>query len=183
MAYSENLTLAGYDDWRLPNVKELQSIVQYTLSPSTNNSAAIDSMFDISSITDEGGESNYPFFWTSTTHANMINGAGALFLAFVEALGWMQPPTGGDYVLLDVHGAGAQRSDPKSGDSADYPYGHGPQGDVIRIFNYVRAVRLQSSAVESLNLSEDTSELNETSLLMDLTIIGLLSIVLRKIKI
>ena len=37
--------------------------------------------------------------------------------------------------------AGAQRSDPKVGDPNDYPYGHGPQGDVIRIYNYVRLVR------------------------------------------
>jgi len=42
---------------------------------------------------------------------------------------------------MDVHGAGAQRSDPKSGDPDDYPYGHGPQGDVIMIFNTVRLVR------------------------------------------
>jgi hypothetical protein len=52
-----------------------------------------------------------------------------------------QPPKSGTYVLLDVHGAGAQRSDPKDGDPADYPNGHGPQGDVIRINNFVRAVR------------------------------------------
>jgi hypothetical protein len=38
-------------------------------------------------------------------------------------------------------GAGAQRCDPKSGDPGDYPHGHGPQGDVVRIFNYVRLVR------------------------------------------
>src|SRR5690606_22243425 len=42
---------------------------------------------------------------------------------------------------IDVHGAGAQRSDPKIGDPADYPTGHGPQGDAIRIYNYVRLVR------------------------------------------
>jgi len=42
---------------------------------------------------------------------------------------------------VDVHGAGAQRSDPKSGDPSQYPTGHGPQGDAIRIFNYVRLVR------------------------------------------
>ena len=40
----------------------------------------------------------------------------------------------------DVHGAGAQRSDPKAGDPNDYPTGHGPQGDAIRIYNYVRPV-------------------------------------------
>ena len=42
---------------------------------------------------------------------------------------------------LDVHGAGAQRSDPKAGDPANWPTGHGPQGDAIRIYNYVRCVR------------------------------------------
>ena len=42
---------------------------------------------------------------------------------------------------IDVHGAGAQRSDPKQGDPADWPTGHGPQGDAIRIYNYVRVVR------------------------------------------
>jgi hypothetical protein len=30
LAYCENLTFAGYDDWRLPKLKELQSIVDYT---------------------------------------------------------------------------------------------------------------------------------------------------------
>jgi hypothetical protein len=42
---------------------------------------------------------------------------------------------------MDVHGAGAQRSDPKAGDPTRFPYGRGPQGDVIRIYNYVRCVR------------------------------------------
>jgi hypothetical protein len=47
----------------------------------------------------------------------------------------------GNYQLMDVHGAGAQRSDPKEGNPADYPHGRGPQGDNIRINNYVRLVR------------------------------------------
>jgi hypothetical protein len=42
---------------------------------------------------------------------------------------------------LAAHGAGAQRSDPKSGDPTDWPTGHGPQGDAIRIYNYVRCTR------------------------------------------
>lgn len=42
---------------------------------------------------------------------------------------------------IDVHGAGSQRSDPKSGDPSIYANGHGPQGDAIRIYNYVRLVR------------------------------------------
>ncbi len=42
---------------------------------------------------------------------------------------------------VDIHGAGCQRSDPKAGDPADWPTGNGPQGDAIRIYNYVRLVR------------------------------------------
>ena len=44
--YAENLTLAGYSDWRLPNVKELQGIVDYTRSPATSGTPAIDPLFD-----------------------------------------------------------------------------------------------------------------------------------------
>ena len=44
-----------------------------------------------------------------------------------------------DVNIVDVHGAGCQRSDPKDGDPADYPsWGHGPQGDLQRVFNHVR---------------------------------------------
>ncbi len=38
-------------------------------------------------------------------------------------------------------GAAAQRSDPKSGDPGQWAQGLGPQGDEIRILNYVRSVR------------------------------------------
>ena len=65
----------------------------------------------------------------------------AVYIAFGEALGWMKFRTGNNSTLMDVHGAGAQRSDPKTGNASDYPQGHGPQGDVIRITNYVRCVR------------------------------------------
>ncbi len=143
LAWAENLEYASYSDWRLPNAKELQSIVDYTRSPDTTSSAAINPMFSTTSIIDEGDKTNYPFYWTSTTHLDGRNpGTAAVYIAFGEALGFMQtPPNSGIYQLLDVHGAGAQRSDPKIGDPSDYPHGFGPQGDVRRIYNYVRCVR------------------------------------------
>jgi len=133
----------GHNDWRLPSAKELQSIVDYTRSPKTTGSAAIDPLFETTSIIDKRGETNYPFYWTSTTHVHQVTGgSGAVYIAFGEALGWMEmPPRSGNRQLLDVHGAGAQRSDPKNGNPANYPQGRGPQGDVIRIYNYVRCVR------------------------------------------
>ncbi len=142
--YAETLSLAGQDDWRLPNAKELQGILDYTRSPATHGTPAIDPIFNTSTITDEGGGTDYPFFWASTTHANWtaVEGEYGAYVAFGECLGFMEtPPGSGSYQLQDVHGAGCQRSDPKTGDPADWPLGHGPQGDVIRIFNYVRAVR------------------------------------------
>jgi len=132
----------GHNDWRLPNAKELHSILDYSRSPSTTNSAAIDPVFECTAITDEGDETNYPFYWSSSTHANMNNGAWGAYVCFGEALGFMQEPFPPFNVnLLDVHGAGAQRSDPKQGSADDYPQGHGPQGDVVRIDNFVRLVR------------------------------------------
>lgn len=138
LEWAENLNYAGYDDWRLPNAKELQSIVDYTRSPATTQSPAINPVFDCTEILDEGGNRNYGFYHTSTTHQDS---PAAVYIAFGEALGFMSFPFGGGVVLQDVHGAGAQRSDPKVGDPADYPQGRGPQGDVIRIYNLVRPVR------------------------------------------
>ena len=127
----------GHGDWRLPEAKELQSIVDYTRSPDTTASAAIDPVFNATSITNEAGQADYPYYWSNTTHANWSNmpGANAAYVAFGRAMGYMNG------AWIDVHGAGAQRSDPKVGDPGDYPTGHGPQGDAIRIYNYVRLVR------------------------------------------
>jgi hypothetical protein len=140
LAYAEGLTLAGHSDWRLPSAKELQSIVDYSRSPDTTRSAAIAPVFEVSPIRNEGGKPDYPCYWTGTTHASARGGATAAYVAFGRALGWMRDPRG-QYQLLDVHGAGSQRSDPKVGDPSRFPHGRGPQGDVIRITNHVRCVR------------------------------------------
>ena len=136
LSYAENYEYAGHTDWRLPNAKELQSIVDYTRSPSTTSSAAIDPLFNCTQITNEAGDADYACYWTSTTHVSWAaghEGEQAAYLSFGRAMGYM-----GSW--MDVHGAGAQRSDPKIGNPDDYPTGHGPQGDAIRILNYVRLV-------------------------------------------
>jgi len=137
LSYSENLELANYSDWRLPNAKELQSIVDYSRSPQTTNSPAIDPIFETTAINDPNNNSGqYPYFWTGTTHLDGVTPySGAVYIAFGEGQGKMEG------VLMDVHGAGCQRSDPKSGNADNYPDYFGPQGDVRYVYNYVRSVR------------------------------------------
>lgn len=133
----------GYNDWRLPNAKEMQSIVDYDQAPGATGSAAIDPVFNITQITNEASQADYPWFWTSTTHVK-ANGRGdtGAYICFGRATGYMHG------FWLDVHGAGAQRSDQKGGDFGGYIYepdgyyfSQAPQGDATRIYNYVRLVR------------------------------------------
>jgi len=89
-------------------------------------------LFKTTVILNEAGNIDYPYFWTSTTHLDgPIPGSNAVYISFGRALSKMHGRT------LDVHGAGAQRSDPKVGK----PTSRGPQGDMIRIVNFVRCVR------------------------------------------
>jgi hypothetical protein len=133
--YCTSLDYAGIRDWRLPNAKELHSIVDYTRSPNKTNSAAIDPIFNTSSITNEAGQADFPAYWSSTTHATSEGRVGSgVYIAFGRALGYMNNQ------WMDVHGAGAQRADEKSGDPSLLPIGRGPQGDAMRIYNYARCV-------------------------------------------
>lgn len=148
--YCEDLDLAGFDDWHLPNAKELQSLVDYSRSPMATNSAAIDTLFTISKINDpEGNVGHYPFFWTTTTHQDGPNPySNAVYIAFGKALGNMNDR------LMDVHGAGAQRSDPKTGDPLDYPKYHGPQGDLQMVYNHCLCVRYPDEIPSAILESE-----------------------------
>ncbi|MCA3593985.1 MAG: DUF1566 domain-containing protein [Methylobacterium sp.] len=140
LAYCSALSREGGSEWRLPTAKELHSIVDYTRIP------AIDPLFEISDPR--------IYLWSSTTHlegpppatepnrAFSRTGELAVYAAIGPAMGFMEiPPGSGQRRWVDVHGAGAMRSDPKTATPGAFPNGFGPQGDDIRGHNHVLCVR------------------------------------------
>ncbi len=119
----------GHNDWRLPNTKELQSLVDYTRSPGATNPAnvgpAINAMFSCTAILNDGGKADYPYYWTSTSAISIPTGTynNAWYVAFGRA----ENGSG-----EDLHGAGAVRFDRKTVGT-----GEGEE----RVLNYVRLVR------------------------------------------
>lgn len=131
LVYAESSDLAGYSDWRLPNVKELQGIVDYSRSPSATVAAnvgpAINSLFHCTPIVNEAGNDDYGYYWTSTS-AHFAAGE-PYYYAWYVAFGMAVDGNGEDF-----HGAGGVRFDTK--------YEGGPLGEGgERYYNYVRLVR------------------------------------------
>jgi len=124
LQYAEKLNLAGHTDWRLPNVKELQSIVDYEKL----NIPAIEETFFRVSNPDS-------WFWTSTTNGDKAY--NAMYICFGKAYAKLPEQT----EFYNHHGAGAERSAPKRGDISDYDQTSVNATDETRIRNYVRCVR------------------------------------------
>jgi hypothetical protein len=132
LAYAQTQNKAnylGHNDWRLPNTKELQSLLDYTRSPGATNPAnvgpAINAMFSCTAILNDGGKADYPYYWTSTSAIS--NPTGTYSNAWYVAFGRAENGSG-----EDLHGAGAVRFDKKIVGT-----GEGEE----RVLNYVRLVR------------------------------------------
>ncbi|TCS35198.1 DUF1566 domain-containing protein [Reinekea marinisedimentorum] len=162
MAHCEALELEGYDDWRLPDNKELQSIVDYdaTETPAINTdyfSATFNEDYGTPGIySDEGGD--YGWYWTSTTIGDFPENGS--YIAFGRAYSTANIDAGNafDYSEIedaaelaaafaaadyyDYHGAGAQRSDPKDPSLVNDASGCSDYAcDEERGYNYARCVR------------------------------------------
>ncbi len=131
LAYADSFELAGYSDWRLPDVKELQSIVDYSYSPSATDAdkvgPAIDPVFSCTSMTNEAGDDDYGYYWTGTSA--LFSSGNPYYYAWYVAFGRAVDGAGNDF-----HGAGGVRFDTKVENG---PLGEGGE----RYYNYARLVR------------------------------------------
>ncbi|MGD6730112.1 MAG: DUF1566 domain-containing protein [Pleomorphochaeta sp.] len=132
LEYANESELAGYSDWRLPNSKELESLVDYEKT----DFPAIDTDYFNTTVTDFDYVDDSYYVWTSTTQGDFKY--SACYVSFGQA--WSKKNSEAD-TYYDWHGAGAQRSDPKTGNPEDYELASEMASDYISINNYVRLVR------------------------------------------
>ncbi|MDC7243697.1 MAG: DUF1566 domain-containing protein [Sphaerochaetaceae bacterium] len=111
----------GYKDWRLPNVKELQSIVDYSgLYPAINK--------EFFRCTENKKNPNF-YYWSSTSAYFSKHNPKYTFAWYV-AFGYAVDKSGND-----IHGAGAVRFAAKKRSNKRFSEGND------NIYNYVRLVR------------------------------------------
>lgn len=147
LEYCESLSLAGHEDWMLPDIKQLLSIVDYEAPDYASTNMVLDTSvfsFDLPSSKDlntppttspPNGDSVAPFFWSSTTHGDAKGFAS--YVCFGPCWAVEVFPGTQSY---DAHGPGAQRADPKSAPPS-WPTSIGDQKDVVQVENFVRCVR------------------------------------------
>jgi hypothetical protein len=132
LAYAENAKIAGYSDWRMPNIKELQSIVKY--GGKVSEWPAIDTNFF--TISGDNTINDPMWVWSSTTQGDFKY--TATYISFGKAF---SKKTSSATEYYDWHGAGAQRSDPKAGTPADYDMASENATDLVMTKNYTLLVR------------------------------------------
>lgn len=83
LAYADTLTLSGYNDWRLPNRNELQSIVDYD-----RYNPSIDPIFSYTVSS---------YYWSSTTYAGYPYGAWGVYF-YIGCVGGLDDKSSYVYV-------------------------------------------------------------------------------------
>ena len=110
LAYAEDAAIAGYDDWRLPSAKELQSIADYTATEIPVLDTNVFNLTEVTTTVYDGDEVidtqvNYPFYWSSTSNPVEAEGEdvdGGAIYAWALASGYNVDMAG-----YDLHGAGS----------------------------------------------------------------------------
>ena len=140
LAYAQEMNDAnylGYNDWRLPNIKELQSIADYSgVFPAMDTSVfnlteLTNVVYDTATGDEIATQVTYPGYWSSTSNPILNDDAneGRNTYAWLLVVGYNTDPNG-----YDLHGAGSVVFDTKAEEVSD-----GTDFEVID--HYVRLVR------------------------------------------